>query len=479
MKPINNLHAFGKLGLFAFSFLLVVACGSLKPIEQSTFKLPTAFTDRSESTQPTEVAKRGDFFNDEHLLGLIEEALRNNQELKIVTQEITIANAEVKGRKGEYLPFMRLGAGFDAEKVGRFTRNGAVEHELTLEGEEFPEPLKNQSIGLSASWELDIWKKMRNQKKAAFHEYLASWEAQRFMTSQLVAEIAATYYELVTLDLTLKNIQRYNELQKNALKIVKLLKQAGKSNELAVKRFEAEYDRNQSELIRVQQEIIGLENEMRFLVGNPRLEIKRADQFESIPMLLVTDEIPVELVLNRPDLKQAMQELEASKLFSKAARASFLPSIGITSSYGREAFKANLLNSTPESIFYRIAGELLSPIFNLNELKAQLSIANAHQEQAFLEYQKVSLKAYLEVSTQLWNLENLKNQLALQKDQVTALEEANRISTVLFKAARADYLEVLLTQRESLEAQNQWLDSQKQLINANIALYKAVGGGWF
>ncbi|MGA1773916.1 MAG: TolC family protein, partial [Flavobacteriaceae bacterium] len=142
-------------------------------------------------------------------------------------------------------------------------------------------------------------------------------------------------------------------------------------------------------------------------------------------------------------------------------------------------FKANLLNATPESIFYRIAGELLSPIFNLNELKAQLSIANAHQEQAFLEYQKVSLKAYLEVSTQLWNLENLKNQLALQKDQVTALEEANRISTVLFKAARADYLEVLLTQRESLEAQNQWLDSQKQLINANIALYKAVGGGWF
>ena len=164
---------------------------------------------------------------------------------------------------------------------------------------------------------------------------------------------------------------------------------------------------------------------------------------------------------------------------SKAARASFLPSIGINSSYGREAFKAHLLGSTPESVFYRIAGELLSPLFNFNELKAQLAIANAHQEQAYLEYQKTSLKAFLEVSTQLWNVENLKEQLALQKDQVTALEQANTISNVLFKAARADYLEVLLTQRESLEAQNQWLDSQKQLINANIALYKAIGGGWF
>ena len=479
MKPTNNQFAFGQLGLIATILLLLTACGGLKPIQHSNYELPEAFTGRSESTGSLEIVERGDFFKDEHLLGLIEEALRNNQELKIVTQEIAIANAEIKGRKGEYLPFIGLAASLDSEKVGRFTRNGAVEHELTLDGEEFPEPLKNQSVGLTASWELDVWKKLRNQKKAAFHEYMASWEAQRFMTSQLVSEIASTYYELVTLDLTLKNIERYNDLQKNALKIVKLLKQAGKSNELAVKRFEAEYDRNQSEVIRVRQEIIGLENEIRFLVGNPTLEISRTDQFVSSPLLFETDEIPVNLVLNRPDLKQAMQELEASKLMSKAARASFLPSIGINSSYGREAFKAHLLGSTPESVFYRIAGELLSPLFNFNELKAQLAIANAHQEQAYLEYQKTSLKAFLEVSTQLWNVENLKEQLALQKDQVTALEQANTISNVLFKAARADYLEVLLTQRESLEAQNQWLDSQKQLINANIALYKAIGGGWF
>lgn len=479
MKPTNNQYVFGQLGVIVTILLLLTACGSLKPIQHPNYETPKAFTGRSENSKGLEIAKRGDFFKDEHLLGLIDEALHNNQELKIVAQNVVMAKAEVKGRKGEYLPFIGLGASLDSEKVGRFTRNGAVEHELTLEEKAFPEPLKNQSVGLTASWELDVWKKLRNQKKAAFHEYMASWEAQRFMTSQLISEIASTYYELVTLDLTLKNIEQYNDLQKNALKTVKLLKQAGKSNELAVKRFEAEYDRNQSEVIRVRQEIVGLENEMRLLVGNPTLEIHRTDQFESSPMLFKADEIPVELVLNRPDVKQAMQELEASKLISKAARASFLPSIGINSGYGREAFKAGLIGSTPESIFYRIAAELLSPLLNFNELKAQLAIVNAKQEQAFLEYQKASLKAFLEVSTQLWNVENLKEQLALQKDQVTALLQANTISNVLFKAARADYLEVLLTQRESLEAQNEWLHSQKQLINANIALYKAIGGGWF
>ena len=464
-----------------FSIALGLAsCSSLKPVEHQIKDTPETFNfPNSEESADYEVVSRSEFFKDPYLKSLIDDALANNQELKIAEQSIIAYQAEVKAKKGEYLPFMALSALGDTEKVGEYTRNGAVEKQLSLDHEEFPEPLKNYKIGLNTNWELDVWKKLRNRKKAAYREYLASWEAQRFLTSQLVSEIATTYYDLVTLDLIATNLQQYNELQSNALKTVKLLKQAGKSNELAVKRFEAEYDRNQNELVQVRQEVIDLENELRFLIGNPNREIRRPHGFQAIPSLIPVNSVETRLLLNRPDIKKAEQELEAAKLDVKSARAAFFPTIEIGASYGREAFKRELLSHNPESLFYKLAADLFAPILNLSEIKANLKIANTKQEKAILEYEQVSLKAYLEVSTQLWRLENLQEQLRLQEDQARSLEEANRISNILFSSARADYLEVLLTQRESLEAQNQWIESQKELIDSNIGLYKSLGGGWF
>ena len=464
-------------------FLIVVgltSCSSIKTIEHREIKIPENFNNQnSKLSESYEIVSRSDFFKDPYLKVLIDEALEKNQELKIAEQTILAYEAEIKAKKGEYLPFVGISTIGDSEKVGEFTRNGSVEKQLSLNHEEFPEPLKNLKIGLSASWELDVWKKLRNQKQAAFREFLASWEAQRFLTSQLVSEISSSYYDLITLDMISINLHKYNELQSNALKTVKLLKQAGKSNELAVKRFEAELDRNQNELVKVNQEIIDLENELRFLIGNPNLIIDRPKSFLSLPSLISTSSIETSLLLNRPDIKKAEQELEAAKLDVKSARAAFFPTIEIGGSYGREAFKRELLSLTPESLFYKLALDILSPVFNLSQLKSNLKIANVKQEQSILEYEKVSLKAYLEVSSQLWRIENLQEQLRLQEDQMHSLEEANRISTILFSSARADYLEVLLTQRESLEARNQWIDSQKELIDANIDLYKSLGGGWY
>ena len=471
-----------KVFLFAwFSIALgLTSCSSLKPVEHQITNTPKTFNfPNSEESGDFEVVNRSVFFKDPYLKSLIAEALAKNQELKIAEQSIIAYQAEIKAKKGEYLPFIGLAAAVDSEKVGEYTRNGAVEKQLSLDHEEFPEPLKNYKIGLNTSWELDVWKKLRNRKKAAFREYLASWEAQRFLTSQLVSEIATTYYDLITLDLIATNMQQYNELQSNALKTVKMLKQAGKSNELAVKRFEAEYDRNKNELVQVRQEIIDLENELRFLIGNPKREIDRSQEFHSIPSLIPVNSVETRLLLNRPDIKKAEQELEAAKLNVKSARAAFFPTIEIGASYGGEAFRRELLAHSPESMFYKLAADLFAPILNLSEIKANLKIANTKQEEAILEYEQVSLKAYLEVSSQLWRLENLQEKLDLQEDQVRSLEEANRISNILFFSARADYLEVLLTQREYLEAQNQWIESQKELIDANIGLYKSLGGGWF
>ncbi|HBK83003.1 MAG TPA: RND transporter, partial [Flavobacterium sp.] len=178
------------------------------------------------------------YFSDKHLITLIDTALKNNQELNIILQEITIGKNEIKARKGEYLPFVNIGAGAGLEKEGKFTRKGAVDEQLTIkDGKPFPEPLKDFMMGVNASWEVDIWKKLRNGKKIAVMNYLASIEGKNFMITNLVAEIAQSYYELQALDNLLAIIDQNIEIQSNALSIVKQQKEAARVTQLAVNRF--------------------------------------------------------------------------------------------------------------------------------------------------------------------------------------------------------------------------------------------------
>ena len=123
---------------------------------------------------------------------MIDTGLKNNQELNIILQEIEINKNEIRARKGEYLPYVNLSGGAGLEKAARYTRNGAVEDNIDIKpGTEFPEPLTDYSLGVYASWELDVWKKLRNAKKAAASRYLASIEGRNFMVTNLVAEIAS------------------------------------------------------------------------------------------------------------------------------------------------------------------------------------------------------------------------------------------------------------------------------------------------
>ncbi len=137
---------------------------------------------------------------------MIDTALSRNQELNITLQEIEISKNEIRARKGEYLPFVGLRAGAGVEKVGEYTRNGAVEKNLEVkEGKAFPEPLGDYMVGVYANWELDIWKKLRNAKKGAALRYLATVEGKNFMVTNLIAEIAESYYELMALDNQLRD----------------------------------------------------------------------------------------------------------------------------------------------------------------------------------------------------------------------------------------------------------------------------------
>ena len=456
------------------------SCVPTKELKQENKNLPSSYASTSTDTTNTGVLKWKDFFNDPDLIKLIDTALVNNQELNIMLQQIDVAQNEVKARKGEYLPFIGYGAGAEVEKVGEYTRNGAVEKNLDIkEGEEFPEPLTDYSAGLFASWELDIWKKLRNSKKAAVLEYLSTIEGKNFMMTRLISEIADSYYELIALDNQLAFIEQNLELQGNALEMVKLQKEAARATELAVRRFEAEMFKNQSHKFEVQQQIVEMQNKINFLIGRtPQPIVRNSEDFIDREMDTLYTGIPSQLLQNRPDIRQAEYELEAAKLNIKVARANFYPSIGIKAGLGLQAFNPKYLTNTPESLMYRAVGDLVGPLINRNAIKAAYNTANAKQVQAVFEFEKAVLNGYIEVENQLSKVENLKNSYALKENQVKALTESIDLSTRLFKSARIEYIEVLLTQREALESKMELVETKKDQLMARVDMYQILGGGW-
>lgn len=476
MKKNNVIKsiAFGSL-FIAFS------CGIPKvTIKENQVNVPSSFTTDSKATSNDAKVKWKNFFDDQNLQQLIDSALVNNKELNILMQKVNRSQNEIQAKTGEYLPNVGIGAGADLDKVGKYTRNGAVEENLNIrEDEKFPEPLTNYKFGLYSTWELDVWKKLRNTKKVAVMEYMASQEGRNYLVTNLVAEIASSYYELIALDSQLKNLEQNIEIQKNALEIVKLLKESARTTQLAVKRFEAEVQKNQSEIYNLKQDIIETENKINFLVGRtPRPIIRSTSNFLQMQPKVVQVGLPADILENRPDIKKAQIEMEAAKLNVKVAKANFYPSFGLKAGVGYEAFNPKFLLSTPTSLLYSLAGEAIMPLVNRKAIKAEYKNASAKQIQTVYEYEQTILNAYTEVVNQMSKIDNLQQSFKLKDDQVKALNESIDIANQLFQSARADYMEVLLTQRDALEAKTALIETRKNQMLAVISLYKALGGGW-
>jgi len=420
------------------------------------------------------------FFNDPYLNALIDTALKNNQELNIMMQEIQISKNEIRARKGEYLPFVGIKGGAGVDKVGRYTNIGAMEANTEIKpGKEMPDPLPDYLVAAYASWEIDIWHKLHNAKKAAVARYLSSVEGKNFMITNLVSEIANSYYELLALDNQLAIIKRNIDIQNNALKIVRLQKDAAHVTELAVRRFEAQVLNTQSLQYGIQQKITETENKINFLLGRFPQPIPRSTKsFEGLVPEGIHAGLPSQLLANRPDIRQAEQNLAAAKLDVKVAKARFYPSLGISASLGYQAFDPAYLLKSPESLLYSLAGELVAPLVNRNAIKATYYSASSKQLQTIYDYERTILNAYVQVANQLSNINNLEKSYDLKSKQVDALSQSVGISNDLFRSARADYMEVLMTQRDALEAKFELIETKKQQLNAMVNMYQALGGGW-
>lgn len=467
------------IGLVCLS-LGYAACNTPKLAKKTENKNVPASYNNSQDTANTASLKWQDYFTDPYLRALIDTALSNNQELNITMQEIEISRNEVRARKGEYLPFVGIKGGAGVDKAARYTNKGALEANTQIvPGEERPEPLQDYLIGAYANWELDIWKKLRNAKKAAVARYLGSIEGKNFMVTNLVAEIANSYYELLALDNQLDIVKKNIEIQTNAFEIVKLQKEAARVNELAVRRFEAQVLNTKSLQYTIQQKITETENHINYLLGRFPQHVARTDNgFIDLVPPVIQAGIPSQLLANRPDIMKAEQELAAAKLDVKVARARFYPCVGISASVGYNAFNPTYFFKSPESMLYSLAGDLAAPLINRNAIKATYYSANVKQIQAVYNYERTILNAYVEVMNQLAKINNMQQSYDLKSKQVVALTKSVDISNDLFKSARADYMEVLLTQRDALEAKFELIETQKQKLNATVNIYQALGGGW-
>ncbi|WP_091472099.1 TolC family protein [Methylophilus rhizosphaerae] len=451
--------------------------------KQADTTLPAHFQGSQENTEPAGNSADinwKDFFADQHLTALIDIAVANNKEVNMMAQRISVAQNEIQARKGEYMPFVGIGASADKEKVGEYTRNGAVEEALDVkEGKSFPKFVGNYQFGLVASWELDVWKKLRNATKVAVMEYMASIEGKNFLVTNLVAEVANSYYELVALDNELATLNENINIQQNALGVVKELQQYARANSLAVKRFDAEVKKNQSRQFVLKQQIVETENRINYLLGRTSQPIERSSaHFMTMQPKAMQAGLPSELLANRPDIRRAELELSAAKLNIDVAKANFYPSFSIHAGLGFQAFDPKYLLSMPESIMASLGGDLVAPLVNRNAIEAQYKSASATQIEAAYEYEQKIINAYMEVANQVSNIDNLDKNYQLKNTQVESLTQSIDVANQLFKAARADYMEVLLTQRDALDAKMELIETKQQQVSAVVNLYRALGGGW-
>lgn len=465
------------------TYLLVTGCHVPKTaLKEADKTMPDTFQGQASDAQANPsvaIIDWHEYFKDTLLNALIDTALLHNQELNIALQEVLVSQNEVLEKSGEYLPFVDLTVGAGLEKPGRYTRDGAVEHNLEIdEGREFPEPLGDYQFGVMASWEVDIWHKLRNAKSVAQFQYLAENEGRHFLVSNLIAEIASSYYELMALDNLLDIINSNAAIQEEALRKVRIQKENVKANQLVVNRFEAQWLNTKNLQYAVRQQIVETENRLNFLVGRYPSPIDRnTNGF----MTMTTDSahtgIPAELLLNRPDIRQAEYRLMAADLNVSVARADFYPKLDITAGVGFQAFNPAFILK-PESILYNLIGELSAPLINKRAIQARYNMANANQIQAVFEYEQTILNAYTDVLNQLAKIENYASSFETKQHEVEILSESVDIANSLFRYAKADYVEVLLTQEEVLDAKMELVETKLKQLQAKVEVYRALGGGW-
>ena len=476
----KNLKKLALTISFISSFALVLPGCRIPGLQQpdQVHSLPDTFKDEINWENSSQVALE-EFFEDPILKSLIDQALCDNLQLKILAQDIQIAENEVLKRSGAYLPFLNFASGAGLNKFSPYTLTGADNSQNLLpNGSNFPKPLPDFLVGVNVSWQVDIWRQLRNARDAAAFRYLGTMDGRNYVVTRLIAEISENYYQLMALDKRLETLDKTIGLQEKSLEMTQALKVGARGTELPVQRFQADVRKYQSEKILIKQEIVQVENRINFLAGRfPQTVERSTGEYINLNMHTLSTGVPSQLLQNRPDIREAERELAATGLDVKSAKARFYPQLFISGGVGYEAFNPKYLIASPESLIYSVAGDLTAPVINRRAIKADYLTANATQLQAVYNYQRTILNAFTEVVNLTNKVQNYGKSLELKKEQLVSLESAVDSATKLFQNARVEYVDVLLVQRDLNQARFDLIETKQGQLSAIVNAYQALGGG--
>lgn len=470
----------------ALSFVLLAGCKVQQDsLPESSLSLPETYeTAVLDSASNSSQIVWTEFFQDEELKSLIQAALENNQDNQQTLLKINAARATMLNAKRGILPAFSLNAGAAKRKFGEYTMDGVGNADTNLSDnvpadKKIPSPYKDFLVGAEFSWEIDVWGKLRSKKKAAVARLMASEEMSRNIQTWLISEVASNYYHLLALDQEIEVLEENIGLQELALQLITELKEGGKANQLAIDQFEALVLNTKALLQAKNRELKSAEYDLARLVGSLDFSLNRMDLDEAITIQNELETgLPSELIQNRPDLKEAEMQLEASKADVHAAKAAFYPSFNLFGMAGFNAFDFSKLFLSPGSGIYQFGAGLTAPIFNRREIRSLYEVAKTDQQIALLQYEKKTLNAYLEVLDLINQMDTYDQQLKMKQYEVSVLERAIEHSNTLFSVGYANYLEVINAQSRTLESAIELADLKASRLQANVKLYKALGGGW-
>ena len=400
-----------------------------------------------------------ELFTDPLLQQLIETGIAHNTDLSIARLRVKEAEALLTASKLAYLPSVSL------------TPQGTIRK---VEGES---ATKSYNLAASADWEIDIFGRITNAKREAKAVLEQSEAYRQAVQTQLVATIANSYYSLLMLDKQYEISRSTAELWAENLRVMKALKEAGQTTEMAVAQIEASKLAVDASLLSLQQQITEMENSISSLLGDVPRQIERSTlDAQSCPDTLLVG-VPLQLLQRRPDVRQSEAALAAAFYVTNQAYAAFYPSITLSGSAGWTNAAGALITNPGEWLLSAV-GSLVQPLFNRGQNVANLKVAKAQQEEALLTFRQSLLDAGTEVNSALLQWQTARQRLKLDEQQIASLESAVRSSELLMLHSSQNYLEVLTARQTLLDAELSAVADRFDEIQGVINLYHALGGGY-
>lgn len=445
--------------ILLWAVCLMTGCSIYKPYSRPEVQTEGLYRDLEETRDTASIATLGwrNLFSDKNLQALIEKGLERNTNLRVAHIRVKAAEAVLMNARLSYLPSVVL------------TPDGSIS------GTEGAKAIKTYNLAASASWEIDLFGKVTNAKREALAALEGSRAYRQAVETQLIATIANSYYMLLMLDRQLIISEQTLITWKETEHSIEALKRAGKSNDAAVLQAKANRLALEASVVSIRKSIRETENVLSALLADTSHDIMRgALQKQQFPDTLSAG-LPIQLLANRPDVRQAEWNLAQAYYATNAARSAFYPSLTLSGSTG---WKNNVggVVVNPGSWLFSAVGSLMQPLFNKGTNIANLRQAKARQEEALLLFQQSLLDAGKEVNNALTRWQSARIRIDYVNQQIMTLQEAVRKTELLMQHTSTNYLEVLTARQRLLEAELTQAQDKFEEIQGVIDLYHAVGG---